>query len=130
LRAESEMVVPEVTEAPMAAAIGAGAATSAAAAVTRTTDRATGFGCRGRYEMLSRFSGAEWSAPPHVWFAAAEQWGFNAARQARVLRSGIAARAALPPNTFLTVNVDPHLLLDEEVAGAAPAHSLEPMKTS
>ena len=44
-------------------------------------------------------------------------WGCNAVLQARVLRAGIAARAALPPDTFLTVNVDPHLLTDPEVAG-------------
>jgi EAL domain-containing protein (putative c-di-GMP-specific phosphodiesterase class I) len=68
------------------------------------------------YEMLSRFSGP-WPATPDRWFAAAERWGFNAVLQARVLRAGIAARGLLPPDTFLTVNVDPHLLAHEEVAG-------------
>ncbi|MCW2527846.1 MAG: diguanylate phosphodiesterase [Pseudonocardiales bacterium] len=67
------------------------------------------------YEMLSRFSGL-WRAPPDQWFAAAEVWGFNAVLQSRVLRAGIAARALLPPDTFLTVNVDPHLLTDPQVA--------------
>ncbi|MDQ2758844.1 MAG: EAL domain-containing protein [Actinomycetota bacterium] len=67
------------------------------------------------YEMLSRFTGP-WQAPPDQWFAAAERWGFNPVLQARVLRAGIAARQLLPPDTFLTVNVDPHLLAHEDVA--------------
>jgi len=67
------------------------------------------------YEMLSRFTGP-WQAPPDQWFAAAERWGFNPVLQARVLRAGIAARRLLPPDTFLTVNVDPHLLAHEDVA--------------
>ena len=68
------------------------------------------------YEMLSRFTGP-WQAPPDRWFAAADLWGVNAVLQARVLRAGIRARRLLPPNTFLSVNVDPHLLADPEVAG-------------
>jgi EAL domain-containing protein (putative c-di-GMP-specific phosphodiesterase class I) len=67
------------------------------------------------YEMLSRFTGP-WQAPPDRWFAAAETWGFNPQLQSRVLRAGIAARRRLPPDTFLTVNVDPHLLDDPRVA--------------
>ena len=67
------------------------------------------------YEMLSRFAGP-WRATPDRWFAAADLWGVNALLQARVLRAGIAARRSLPPDTFLTVNVDPHLLADPEVA--------------
>lgn len=69
------------------------------------------------YEMLSRFTGP-WQAAPDVWFAAAERWGLNATLQARALRNGIAARTLLPPNTFLTINVDPHLLSDEAVVDA------------
>lgn len=68
-----------------------------------------GTGTIAGFELLSRFRG-RWSAPPDEWFAAAEVHGYNAALQAYVLRSAIAARAALPPNTFLTVNIDPHLL--------------------
>jgi EAL domain-containing protein (putative c-di-GMP-specific phosphodiesterase class I) len=68
------------------------------------------------YEMLSRFTGP-WPAPPDQWFAAADRWGSNAVLQARVLRAAIAARQSLPPDTFLTVNVDPHLLANQEVAG-------------
>lgn len=69
------------------------------------------------YELLSRFIGP-WRAPPDAWFAAADHWGFNGVLQARVLRMGIAARSTLPPDTFLTVNVDPHLLADDDVADA------------
>ena len=67
------------------------------------------------YELLSRFHGP-WSATPDVWFAAAERWGFNAVLQSRVLTAGMAARSDLPPDTFLTVNVDPHLLESPEVS--------------
>lgn len=69
------------------------------------------------YELLSRFAGP-WRATPDVWFAAAHRWGHNAPLQARVLHKAIATRDALPPNTFLTVNVDPHLLADDVVAEA------------
>lgn len=69
------------------------------------------------YEMLSRFTGP-WQATPDVWFSAADRWGFNAILQARVLRAGLAARELLPPDTFLTVNIDPHLLAEPEVADA------------
>jgi EAL domain-containing protein (putative c-di-GMP-specific phosphodiesterase class I) len=68
------------------------------------------------YELLSRFDGP-WTAPPDRWFAAAERWGLNARLQTRVLRDGIAARRTLPPDTFLTVNLDPHLLADPGVVG-------------
>jgi EAL domain-containing protein (putative c-di-GMP-specific phosphodiesterase class I) len=62
------------------------------------------------FEMLSRFTGTL-RAPPDQWFAAAEHWGFNATLQSRVITAAIAARRDLPPDTFLSVNVDPHLLL-------------------
>ncbi len=67
------------------------------------------------YEMLSRFRGP-WRAAPDLWFGAAERWGVNATLQSQALAAGIAARAQLPPNTFLTVNVDPHLLTHPEIA--------------
>lgn len=69
------------------------------------------------YELLSRFDGP-WRATPDVWFAAAHRWGANPGLQALVLRKAVAARADLPPNAFLTVNVDPHLLADDDVASA------------
>jgi EAL domain-containing protein (putative c-di-GMP-specific phosphodiesterase class I) len=68
------------------------------------------------YELLSRFDGP-WRATPDLWFAAAERWDANPRLQARVLEKAVATRAVLPPNTFLTVNVDPHLLADDLVAG-------------
>jgi EAL domain-containing protein (putative c-di-GMP-specific phosphodiesterase class I) len=67
------------------------------------------------FEMLSRFTG-RWAARPDQWFAAAEQWGFNATLQSRVITAALAARAGLPPDTFLSVNVDPHLLHTAEVS--------------
>lgn len=69
------------------------------------------------FELLARFQG-RWSAPPDLWFAAAEVHGYNAQLQTQVLRTAIAARADLPPNTFLTVNIDPHLLGHPSVVAA------------
>lgn len=59
------------------------------------------------YEALARFPGA---AGPDVWFAAAEDAGVGAELEALALHKALAAVDALPPNTFLTVNVSPHLL--------------------
>ncbi|WP_454048672.1 EAL domain-containing protein [Cellulomonas sp. Marseille-Q8402] len=74
------------------------------------------------YELLSRFGGP-WRTSPDVWFAAAHRWGYNPPLQARVLEKAVAARDDLPPNTFLTVNVDPHLLADDTVAAALLQHA-------
>jgi EAL domain-containing protein (putative c-di-GMP-specific phosphodiesterase class I) len=74
------------------------------------------------YELLSRFDGP-WPAAPDVWFAAAHRWGVNPELQARVLARAVAARDDLPPNTFLTVNVEPHLLADDQVADALLQHA-------
>jgi EAL domain-containing protein (putative c-di-GMP-specific phosphodiesterase class I) len=65
------------------------------------------------YEMLSRFSGAD--ATPDQWFAAADRLGVGAALQVRVLRHGVAQLASLPPDTFLTINLDPRLIAHDEV---------------
>src|SRR3954449_9612360 len=59
------------------------------------------------YEALARFPGA---AGPDVWFAAAEDAGVGAELEALALHKALAAVDALPPNTFLIVNVSPHLL--------------------
>ncbi len=67
------------------------------------------------YELLSRFTGP-WMATPDVWFLAAERWEYNTELQSLVLSAGIAARTALPPDTFLAVNIDPHLLGRPEIA--------------
>jgi EAL domain-containing protein (putative c-di-GMP-specific phosphodiesterase class I) len=69
------------------------------------------------FEVLSRFDPAEIAATPDVWFAAADRWGHDAELQSRVLRTAVAMRDVLPPNTFLTVNVEPHLLHDERITG-------------
>src|SRR3954467_8593487 len=63
------------------------------------------------YEALARFPG---SAGPDVWFAAAAEAGLAAELEALAIHKALAAVPALPPDTFLTVNVSPHIL------GSAP----------
>jgi EAL domain-containing protein (putative c-di-GMP-specific phosphodiesterase class I) len=63
------------------------------------------------YEALARFPG---TAGPDVWFAAAAEAGVAAELEALAIHKALAAVDALPPDTFLTVNVSPHLL------GSAP----------
>lgn len=58
------------------------------------------------HEVLSRFPRVR-GATPDKWFAAAAREGLGAELNARVFERAVALRAALPPNTFLTVNVDP-----------------------
>jgi EAL domain-containing protein (putative c-di-GMP-specific phosphodiesterase class I) len=69
------------------------------------------------YESLARFGG-----PPHAtpdrWFAVARAAGVGAELEARALRTALAARSALPPNCFLSVNVGPEALLAAPVADA------------
>ncbi|WP_432571426.1 EAL domain-containing protein [Kineococcus sp. SYSU DK005] len=74
------------------------------------------------YEALSRFRDVGLTAGPDRWFAAAEHWGVNPQLQSRVLAGAVAMRAVLPADTFLTVNVEPHLLTDERVHGALLEH--------
>lgn len=59
------------------------------------------------YEALARFPGA---AAPDVWFAAAAEAGIAAELEALAVHKALAAVDALPPDTFLTVNVSPHVL--------------------
>ena len=59
------------------------------------------------YEALPRFPG---TAGPEVWFAAAADAGIAAELEALALHKALAAVPDLPPDTFLTVNVGPHLL--------------------
>jgi EAL domain-containing protein (putative c-di-GMP-specific phosphodiesterase class I) len=63
------------------------------------------------YEALARFPGA---AGPDVWFAAAAEAGVAAELEALTIHKALAVVPSLPPDTFLTVNVSPHLL------GSAP----------
>lgn len=69
------------------------------------------------YELLARFPGPL-VAPPDTWFAAADHWGVGATLQARVVRRGLGLRSVLPADTFLTINVDPHLLACDQVLAA------------
>ncbi|RFU21359.1 EAL domain-containing protein [Geodermatophilus marinus] len=59
------------------------------------------------YEALSRFPG---TAGPDVWFAAAADLGLAAELEALAIAKALAAVPRLPEDTFLTVNVSPHLL--------------------
>ena len=63
------------------------------------------------YEALSRFPG---TADPDVWFAAAADCGLAAELEALAVTRALAAVPLLPDDTFLAVNVSPHLL------GSAP----------
>ena len=66
------------------------------------------------YEALARFPG---SAGPDVWFAAAADAGVAAELEALAIHKALAVVPSLPPDTFLTVNVSPHLL------GSAPVQA-------
>ena len=59
------------------------------------------------YEALARFPG---TAGPEVWFAAAADAGIAAELEALAITKALAAVPDLPADTFLTVNVGPHLL--------------------
>ncbi len=59
------------------------------------------------YEALARFPG---SAGPDVWFAAAAEAGVAAELEALAIHTALAVVPDLPADTFLTVNVSPHLL--------------------
>jgi EAL domain-containing protein (putative c-di-GMP-specific phosphodiesterase class I) len=73
------------------------------------------------YESLARFTGPPYASPDR-WFAAAHAAGVGAELEARALGAALAARPALPPNCFLSVNIGPEAVLAEpvkEVFGAA-----------
>ncbi len=73
------------------------------------------------YEALARVPG---SAGPDVWFAAAAEAGVAAELEALALHKALVAVESLPPDTFLTLNVSPHLL------GSAPVQdALAPTST-
>jgi EAL domain-containing protein (putative c-di-GMP-specific phosphodiesterase class I) len=67
------------------------------------------------YEALSRFPG---TATPDVWFAAADDAGLGAELEALAIGKALARVPDLPPDTFLTVNVSPHLLGSRPVQDA------------
>lgn len=66
------------------------------------------------YEALARFE-SPISVSPAEWFTAAALYGYGPLLEATVLRSFIAARARLPANCFLSVNVSPGALVSDEV---------------
>jgi EAL domain-containing protein (putative c-di-GMP-specific phosphodiesterase class I) len=66
------------------------------------------------YEALARFPGYA-EKNPEVWFAAARAHGKAAELESAALRTALKARAALPPNCFLTLNVSPELLTSERI---------------
>lgn len=72
------------------------------------------------YETLARFDGPP-PASPDVWLKRAAEAGVGPALEARVIEAALALRDALPPNSFLTVNVNPNYLLTPQVAGALGA---------
>jgi EAL domain-containing protein (putative c-di-GMP-specific phosphodiesterase class I) len=59
------------------------------------------------YEALARFPG---TAGPHVWFAAAADAGLAPELEALAIHKALDAVPDLPADTFLTVNVSPHIL--------------------
>ena len=68
------------------------------------------------YEALARFEAVDGEAlGPDRWFAAAADVGRSGELDALSLASALRARSGLPPNCFLTVNVDPESLLDPTV---------------
>lgn len=72
------------------------------------------------YECLSRFPGPP-VAGPDQWFAAARELGRLNELELRVLEKALAARASIPEDRFLSVNVAPEALLDprmEELLGS------------
>lgn len=82
------------------------------------------------YEALARPVGPP-AAPPDRWFAAAAAEGLAARLEAAVLEQALPLRTALPPDCFLSVNLNPNLVLDRTVqkvladAGELPGIVLE-----
>jgi EAL domain-containing protein (putative c-di-GMP-specific phosphodiesterase class I) len=71
------------------------------------------------YEALARFGVCDGeSFGPDEWFAAAHAAGRAHELEARVLRGAFAARADLPRNCFLAVNVEPESLTQPAVRDA------------
>jgi EAL domain-containing protein (putative c-di-GMP-specific phosphodiesterase class I) len=69
------------------------------------------------YEMLARFSGPP-ERSPDVWFREADHFGRRVELEAMMVRAAVEALDALPPNCFLTVNVDPTSLREAPIQRA------------
>jgi EAL domain-containing protein (putative c-di-GMP-specific phosphodiesterase class I) len=65
------------------------------------------------YEGLARFPGSP-QLPPDRWFLGAQARGKRMLLEALVARLAMSHREALPPTTFLSVNVSPVFLLSRE----------------
>ena len=74
----------------------------------------------GGFELLARFPGPHVAAPD-VWFAAARRTGLDAALTAVTVRRMRALALHRPADTFFSLNVEPHLLLDDGVREALTA---------
>ncbi|UDY34788.1 EAL domain-containing protein [Dermatobacter hominis] len=68
------------------------------------------------YEGLTRFDAVRSLSPDH-WFAAAARRDLVAPLERATLRSLLSHRPDLPPNCFLTVNLEPDSLVDPGVSG-------------
>lgn len=66
------------------------------------------------HEALSRFP----DHAPDVWFNVAKGEGLSDVLDARVIGKALQLRSALPPDTFLTINVEPSNLLSPRVVAA------------
>ncbi|GGI06366.1 EAL domain-containing protein [Egicoccus halophilus] len=66
------------------------------------------------HEVLARFPGRP-EATPDRWFAAAERFGIGPALSRTVLEVAMARLPDLPPDTFLTVNLEPVHVTDVDV---------------
>ncbi len=66
------------------------------------------------FEALARFPGFT-EKNPEAWFAAARAHGMAEPLEAAALRTALAARATLPANCFMTLNVSPDLLATEGI---------------
>jgi EAL domain-containing protein (putative c-di-GMP-specific phosphodiesterase class I) len=81
--------------------------------VELTTGRVAG------YEALSRFTLAEPSRSPDLWFAQARRCGLGAALEAKAVAAALAVPDR-PAGTFLSLNVSPSALVTRELAAALP----------
>jgi EAL domain-containing protein (putative c-di-GMP-specific phosphodiesterase class I) len=68
------------------------------------------------YEALTRIADRP-ARSPRPWFEGAAAEGLGAALEAAALRSALLPRAQLPDGLFLSLNVDPAVIDDQEVTG-------------
>ncbi|MCW3009367.1 MAG: putative diguanylate phosphodiesterase [Solirubrobacterales bacterium] len=66
------------------------------------------------FEALARFPSQPYRSPDQ-WFGAATRLNVHVALEAAVIERVLRARALLPANCFLSLNVGPHALIDERV---------------